>query len=53
VGFGDAASSRVKCANVVVAEIMDLRREAESKGMSSDEAKRWAAAEFRRRHPKE
>ena len=31
---------------------MDLRREAERKGMGKEEAKRWAAAEFRRRQRK-
>ena len=30
-------------------EIMKLRKEAEKKGMSKEEAKTWAAAEFRRR----
>ena len=33
-------------------QIMDLRREAERKGMGKEEAKRWAAAEFRRRQRK-
>lgn len=33
-------------------EIMDLRREAEAKGMSKDDASRWAAQEYRRRHSK-
>ncbi len=33
-------------------EIMDLRRAAEGRGMGKDEAQRWAAAEYRRRHPK-
>lgn len=33
-------------------EIMDLRRAAEGRGMGKEEAQRWAAAEYRRRHPK-
>lgn len=32
-------------------EIMELRREAEAKGMMKEPAKRWAAQEYRRRHP--
>ena len=33
-------------------EIMNLRREAEAKGMKKDDANRWAAQEYRRRHKK-
>lgn len=36
-------------ANAWRREIMNLRREGMAKGMSKDEAGRWAAAEFRRR----
>ena len=33
-------------------EILDLRKEGERNGMSSEEAKTWAAGEYHRRHPK-
>ena len=33
-------------------ELMNLRREAQGRGMSKDEASRWAAQEYRRRHRK-
>lgn len=33
-------------------EIMELRREGEAKGMLKEEAKSWAAREYRRRHAK-
>lgn len=53
IAYANEAAANREAARDWRAEIMDLRREAESKGMSGDEAKRWAAAEFRRRHPKE
>ncbi|MCR5414726.1 MAG: hypothetical protein K6F50_08420 [Kiritimatiellae bacterium] len=50
IGYAnEAAANREAAGGDWRRQLMDLRREAEAKGMDKESAKRWAAAEFRRR----
>ena len=52
ISYANQAAADKESAGDWRRQIMELRREAERKGMDKESAKRWAAAEFRRRQKK-
>lgn len=52
IPYANEEGAKKEAHNDAQAELMELRREAESKGMLKESAKRWAAQEYRRRHAK-
>lgn len=52
VEAGEASKNEKRSKADIQRELMDLRRSAEGRGMNKDDAMKWAAQEFHRRHGK-